>query len=455
MRHLYFLLLLGLFACQNEQSKDLPAQRFATLSGQVNMPGASKVSLSSNNSHRLDAPMQNGQFQLTLDRMQTDHYRLFLGGLQAELYAPAGANMQVDAQPGNVRFSGDFAAENNYLNEKLYMMDTMTADRLLLDLPPNAFAERLKSKKQLLQSHLQQFNGLSSAFQAYAEKILEYQIRQQWQDYIFKNQSQMDAIKAIIGDDLSDYLVKLDQAELIMYPYFHNNLWRNFQQQQQLLGYEGDDERVNAEFRFDMLSKQTAPGSEIRSILSYSVMNQLLNFYRGSKLPTFYETFTDYCQDSVQVQKVTTRYQQLLPLMPGQAAPPFSISSYNGEDVSLSRFDGQYKVINLWATWCKPCIEKFPEWKQIQQQFANEPIAFLTVSIDEKQEQWKSMVEDIQPGEFQLIAGEKNQGSFRDSYMVIRIPRYVIISPDNKIIDADRHHITAEDIQKLLADGTI
>ena len=44
----------------------------------------------------------------------------------------------------------------------------------------------------------------------------------------------------------------------------------------------------------------------------------------------------------------------------GKPAPDFKARTFDGRDISLADFKGHVLVINLWATWCKPCREELP-----------------------------------------------------------------------------------------------
>jgi len=39
-------------------------------------------------------------------------------------------------------------------------------------------------------------------------------------------------------------------------------------------------------------------------------------------------------------------------------------------------------VINLWATWCEPCIEEMPDLNEVKKNFESAPIKFVSLSVD-------------------------------------------------------------------------
>lgn len=45
---------------------------------------------------------------------------------------------------------------------------------------------------------------------------------------------------------------------------------------------------------------------------------------------------------------------------PGQQLPKLAFMPLEGETVQLSRFEGKPTVVNLWATWCPPCVREMP-----------------------------------------------------------------------------------------------
>lgn len=55
----------------------------------------------------------------------------------------------------------------------------------------------------------------------------------------------------------------------------------------------------------------------------------------------------------------------------------------NGKTVALSELKGKIVFINLWATWCKPCVEEMPTIARLKEKFeGNENIVFALLNVE-------------------------------------------------------------------------
>lgn len=55
----------------------------------------------------------------------------------------------------------------------------------------------------------------------------------------------------------------------------------------------------------------------------------------------------------------------------------------DGERTSLSEFEGKTIFMNLWATWCPPCIAEMPNIQRLYDDIDNENIVFVMASLDQ------------------------------------------------------------------------
>ena len=65
----------------------------------------------------------------------------------------------------------------------------------------------------------------------------------------------------------------------------------------------------------------------------------------------------------------------------GAAAPDTSFEDPDGEEVTLAEFRGKPVLLNLWATWCAPCVKELPTLDALQTR-EGERLKVLTVSQD-------------------------------------------------------------------------
>ena len=74
----------------------------------------------------------------------------------------------------------------------------------------------------------------------------------------------------------------------------------------------------------------------------------------------------------------------LMSLM-GQKAPNFRSADMNGTEFNLENLRGKIVVINLWATWCRPCIAEMPELNALTDKFKASEVVFLAAAPEDKE----------------------------------------------------------------------
>jgi thiol-disulfide isomerase/thioredoxin len=70
-----------------------------------------------------------------------------------------------------------------------------------------------------------------------------------------------------------------------------------------------------------------------------------------------------------------------------QKAPPFDFHLVSdGSQHSLDDYRGKVIVLNIWATWCDPCVEEMPELDKFQREYRDRGVAVITVSDQSPQD---------------------------------------------------------------------
>lgn len=70
------------------------------------------------------------------------------------------------------------------------------------------------------------------------------------------------------------------------------------------------------------------------------------------------------------------------PVEVGTRAPDFSAHTLDGQPISLSHYEGEVILLNIWATWCPPCREEMPSMQQLYEELGPEGLKIVAVSID-------------------------------------------------------------------------
>jgi thiol-disulfide isomerase/thioredoxin len=73
---------------------------------------------------------------------------------------------------------------------------------------------------------------------------------------------------------------------------------------------------------------------------------------------------------------------ELVPTVPPVVAPDIAFVAADGSEHHLRDFLGHGMVINLWATWCAPCVDEMPSLAALSKTLAPDDIAVLPLSSD-------------------------------------------------------------------------
>lgn len=70
------------------------------------------------------------------------------------------------------------------------------------------------------------------------------------------------------------------------------------------------------------------------------------------------------------------------------------IHDANNQPVSLFQFKNKIVLLNLWASWCPPCLRELPELDRLQQRLGSDDFIVVAVSIDEDPNLARQMFND-------------------------------------------------------------
>jgi thiol-disulfide isomerase/thioredoxin len=86
------------------------------------------------------------------------------------------------------------------------------------------------------------------------------------------------------------------------------------------------------------------------------------------------------------------RYIDEPDLARARMAPAFTVTTIDGQNISLDDLQGKVVLLDFWATWCVPCREALPHMREIAKKFQGQPLIILSVSLDSDEPKWKNFV---------------------------------------------------------------
>ena len=139
-------------------------------------------------------------------------------------------------------------------------------------------------------------------------------------------------------------------------------------------------------------------------------------------------------------------YNNNLKTKKGQPSYKFeNYVDFKGGKKSLDSFKGKYVYIDVWATWCGPCIQQIPYLQLLEKEYHKKNIVFVSISTDENrrsggsweaaEKKWRNFVKEKQMTGVQLWSGQDY--SFQQAYQITGIPRFILIDPKGNIVSAN------------------
>ncbi|MDQ3683613.1 MAG: redoxin family protein [Bacteroidota bacterium] len=198
---------------------------------------------------------------------------------------------------------------------------------------------------------------------------------------------------------------------------------------------------------FTTISK--LPPGKVKDVLVYknlmTALSQTADSNRRSKLLAQFNPLISNTRLRDLVNQKNTTLQNL---QKGRPAPIISAETLNNNQFSLAMLKGRYIVVDVWATWCAPCKKEAPYFNRFAEQYTSESVAFVSLSVDEDKNAWKS--ESARSNERVLQLWATNSQEELKAYNLEFIPRFMLIDPKGKIISAQLPMPSDPEFEQLL-----
>lgn len=435
--------LICLFTTAIGRSEVTNGENSVIFSGEISNVKSSSINIrgNANNFSLLIDLKADGTFNQTFKLPESGYYTLVIERRRSLFYLEKGDQLHISAEmntfPESIKYSGRGSVINNYLVEKFLLTKKHNLEKTEQNkLEPSFFKDKAKKNKEQKDILLTKYKGLDLGFiakekrynhYAYLSSLHSYRNRHSYDSEVYKNKIPEDFLEEMDNLDIDneiDFDNSTEYASLCLKRYKELSKQKSIES-----GIYFGEAFVNA--------IKKVKSNNIKSILIKNIIRSEIDI-RNENIFKMYDLLLDVVPDRALRSYITEYVNKVKVLEEGNVSPVFSYKNYYDQDVSLDSFKGKYVFIDVWATWCRPCLEEVPYFHMLQKKYANSNIEFVSISLDKEEDwdAWKRMIKDKGLLGVHLIADKGFKSEFIETYLVKSIPRFILVNPEGNIVDA-------------------
>jgi thiol-disulfide isomerase/thioredoxin len=386
-----------------------------------------------------------GNFIIQTELTKPGIYRLEISNQFTHVFIVPGDRITVQGDFRNMKsgsqFKGDHANENNFL---------VSLEQVKSNLPFGGYeAFYGQTEQAFIQAVEERSNALVAEIQGYQKKNEPFD--DVFLDMINDEISYDAAIMKLnypnlhkyftssdtftVSDTYESFLqnIDIDSDENLFLPSYPEflNVYLSYKIQDEDSG-STDHYSLRKYKAIDALFQQPL----VKSKLYFDVMNELFSVSVNDAFALLDDYLQKQSNDKYreQIQFTANEWANLRKGMP---APEWSGRDRNGKVINSKNYAGKVVYLDIWATWCGPCIQEIPHLDDLHEQFKGEDdIVFISISIDQDIAAWRNYLSQKNLKGIQLFAEGNWSSSLVSAFNIRGIPRFIIIGKNGTIVDA-------------------
>ncbi len=438
------ILLLVIFAlcitsCDKKEKDVEEEMNYAILSGTLQNLGDEKVQLYGNLdvSGTLDIA-SDGTFTDTIQLSQDGYFKLRAGYMDISFFVSKGDHITFSADVASPDtlpiFSGKSAPIQEYIAAKEKKQQELTGDfELFFGQEPETFISAITTFAENQHKNLE-VSTLPESFKRIEKRAIELGQIDLKSNYSGYQKYLADGEDVVPEEYLTDFIAldKDNEEEAKQHKVYRDLVMSNIMN---TIEAKKDSITPYLEQIVDQLEALKSP-----TIKDYGVGDMLFLFSPSEgDVHAMKDRLLALSSKEKTKERIITRYDKIKTLTKGQPSPAFNYENFKGGETALNDLKGTYVYIDVWATWCGPCIGEIPYLKELEHKYEGKNIEFVSISVDTKDDyqKWRKMVTKKELGGTQLMADNAFSSTFIDAYAINAIPRFIIIDPEGNIVNAD------------------
>lgn len=380
-------------------------------------------------------PVKNGQFKDTLN-LKHGYYIFNTTEINEILYLHPKFDFDVLInQNDSISFSGFGAKENQYLIDKYKFKRKLPSDHPLMtsQLDENKFLEFVKNHYTKRINFLKTHTDLDKEFRFLEEQEIEIDRLSKYAYYEGNTRSIKNDSTFKVSSNFPNPYVQIDINDEKLIVHFEylallNSYFKKLA-----------DEELKRNKRLDKvltvlkMVDDKVTNDNVKQELTYFITKWGLK--TSNQVDSAYSKFTSIVKNKKYLKRIEHDYLTLKQVKRGDTSPSFAFNDINEKTITLEDFKGKYVYLDIWNTYCAPCLVEMPRFEALKEQFKGKNIAFVSICVNSKKETWQKMIKDKKLSDVQLFTPTDKTDFFK-KYLVVSAPRYILIDPNGKVVNA-------------------
>ena len=210
--------------------------------------------------------------------------------------------------------------------------------------------------------------------------------------------------------------------------------------------------KANASINYYAVISDLIKDPDVAGKLATGNFDNYLAMGGDNHLKETLEAFKKVCNNQKTTEKFEIEVKKLEELSPGKMAPDFVLVDAKGNKRMLSDLRGKNIYIDVWATWCGPCVMEIPYIEKLYEKFKENPnFEFVSISVDDDVDAWKKKLATDNPQWKNFVVEGGFRGPMNQLYFISGIPRFMLIDKEGKIVSVNAPRPSSARIEEYLA----
>ncbi|WP_433903659.1 TlpA family protein disulfide reductase [Sphingobacterium puteale] len=343
---------------------------------------------------------------------------------QYPVYLKPGEKLSIEAGDGKISYSGNVSKENQVFAAWYKLIAPLRNygyTKKGYTLPTDRYVSLLDSLEKPVQDFVKNIRTGNDSFDKQVKYLLPYSYKFDMLmplatglSFRSKNEYPAQVAKLIEEEKFAD-------ANLWSLPLAYNYM-SNFSFVKYIL--YNNKQGIAGEMLVPEIADDQLRAKFILAHAQRGVTQSLVKFLEGNR---------KYMMDDAQKKELALLLRRANLQIAGGSWIDFTYPDVNGKMHSLSENLGKVVLLDLWATWCAPCLAEIPALEKLEKELEGKDVVFISLSLDTDKAKWQNIVKQKQLSGVQLFSNSEPR--FMQDYEVAEIPRYIVFDKNGKTVN--------------------